>query len=82
MSGPAAHRDIFNFQHILTGTSLSCLVSKLGRKHLSPHPFLKNTVPVSKVSLKNQIFLGHGRDLTFLSCVQDLADNICPRTHF
>ena len=58
------------------------LSPSLGREVVSPRPFLKKWTPGPQPVLENQVFVGHGKDLTFQSCVQDLAQNIRPRIRF
>ena len=64
------------------GPHFSMSSPKLGREFLSPYPFLKKRTPGPQPVLKNRVFAGHGKVLTFQSCVQDLAQNIRPRVRF
>ena len=81
-AAPAAHREILNFHTSWQGPHFPVLRPKTGRKHLSPHPFSKTEVQVPKLAWTCEIFLAHGQDLTFPSCVQGLGEKICPPEHF
>ena len=64
------------------GPHFLVLCPRLGRKHWPPPPLLKKTRPALRLVWRCWIFVAHGRDLTFLCCVQDLPENNCDRAHF
>ena len=78
----AACLNMFDFSSLWQGPHFSISSPSLGREVLSPHPFLKKRTPGPQPVFENQVFVGHGKDLTFQSCVQDLAQNIRPRIRF
>ena len=71
-----------DFSSLWQGPHFSISSPSLGREVLSPHPFLKKRTPGPQPVFENQVFVGHDKDLTFQSCVQDLAQNIRPRIRF
>jgi hypothetical protein len=121
-TGTGACLDMSQFRRPWQGPHFPVLWPRLGRKHLSPHPFSKRKAPAPKFVWTCEIFLimvrtslarrvskvcanrfaptsifekptpapelvwtcynfsAHGRDLTFLCCVQDLAESICAHT--
>ena len=81
-TGTWAVLDMSKFLSPWQGPHFPVLCPRLGRKHLSPHPFSKRRARVPKLAWTCEIFLAHGQDLTFPSCVQGLGEKICPPEHF
>ena len=73
---------MFIFSSPSQGPHLPVLNPKFGRTFFPLHPFLKKRMHAPKVVLKNQHFVARSRDLTVPCCVPDLAEHICPNTHF
>ena len=81
-TGSKACLDMSDFLSPWSGPHFPVVCPMFVRTDLPPQPFLKNRTPAPELGWTCQHLLAHGRDLTFLSCAQDLAENMCPHTRF
>jgi hypothetical protein len=81
-TGSEACLDMCDFLSPWSGPHFPVLGPGFVRKDLPTQAFLKKRPPAPGLVWTKQNFLAHGRDLTFLSCAQDLAESICPHTRF